>query len=95
MKLEKCKKRIRSSLHKLLWFCCCSNSIPININTPNETPSELTHFVLFCLASEEADTLEELKKTTAEEQAKANKRRMKFQAQDSVLVEPMGASMEE
>lgn len=46
-------------------------------------------------ASEEADTLEELKKTTAEEQAKANKRRMKFQAQDSVLVEPMGASMEE
>jgi hypothetical protein len=36
-------------------------------------------------ASEEADTLEELKKTTAEEQAKANKRRMKFQAQVPIL----------
>jgi hypothetical protein len=29
--------------------------------------------------------LEELKKTTAEEQAKANKRRMKFQAQVPIL----------
>lgn len=45
--------------------------------------------------SEEADTLEELKKTSAEEQAKLNKRRQRFQAQDSVLVEAMGRSMEE
>jgi len=47
------------------------------------------------LDSEEADTLEELKKTSAEEQAKLNKRRQKFQAQDSVLVEAMGKSMDE
>ena len=47
------------------------------------------------LESEEADTLEELKKSSAEEQAKLNKRRQKFQAQDSVLVEPLGKSMEE
>ena len=45
--------------------------------------------------SQEADTLEELKKTSAEEQAKLNKRRQRFQAQDSVLVEAMGKSMEE
>lgn len=45
--------------------------------------------------SEEADTLEELKKTSAEEAAKLNKRRQKFQAQDSVLVEALGKSMEE
>ena len=45
--------------------------------------------------SEEADTLEELKKSSAEEAAKLNKRRQRFQAQDSVLVEPLGKSMEE
>ena len=45
--------------------------------------------------SEEADTLETLKKTSAEEAARLNKRRNKFQAQDSVLVEPLGKSMEE
>merc|ERR1712223_276721 len=44
--------------------------------------------------SEEADNLEELKKTTAEEQAKLNKKRKKFKAQDSVIVEPMGKSLE-
>jgi len=45
--------------------------------------------------SEEADTLEAVKKTTAEEQAKLNKRRQKFQAQDSVLIEPLGKSFTE
>jgi len=45
--------------------------------------------------SEEADTLEAVKKSTAEEQAKLNKRRQKFQAQDSVLVEPLGKSFTE
>ena len=49
----------------------------------------------FSTDSEEADALEDLKKTSAEEQAKMNKRRQKFQAQDSVLVEPLGKSMEE
>ena len=52
------------------------------------------HFT-FILDSEEADTLEELKKTSAEEAAKLNKRRQRFQAQDSVLVEALGKSMEE
>lgn len=45
--------------------------------------------------SEEADNLEALKKTTAEEQAKLNKKKKNFKAQDSVLVEAMGKSMEE
>lgn len=45
--------------------------------------------------SEEANKLELLKKTSAEDAEKTNKRRMKFQAQDSVLVEPMGNSVEE
>ena len=39
--------------------------------------------------------LEELKKTSAEEQAKMNNRRKRFQAQDSVLVEALGKSVEE
>ena len=53
--------------------------------------------LFFCcfLDSDEADALEDLKKTSAAEQAKMNKRRQKFQAQDSVLVEPLGKSMEE
>jgi len=45
--------------------------------------------------SEEMDTLEAVKKSTAEEQAKLNKRRQKFQAQDSVLIEPLGKSFTE
>ena len=45
--------------------------------------------------SEEMDTLEAVKKSTAEEQAKLNKRRQKFQAQDSVLIEPLGKSFNE
>ena len=52
-------------------------------------------FYQFFLESEEADKLEELKKTTNEENAKTNKRRMKFQAQDSVLVDTFGGSQEE
>ena len=52
--------------------------------------------ISFCFQdSDEADALEDLKKTFAAEQAKMNKRRQKFQAQDSVLVEPLGKSMEE
>ena len=51
-------------------------------------------FLWLFLDSEEADNLEELKKTTAEEQAKLNKKRKKFKAQDSVIVEPMGKSLE-
>ena len=39
--------------------------------------------------------LEELKKTSAEEQAKMNSRRKRFQTQDSVLVESMAKSVEE
>ena len=39
--------------------------------------------------------LAKLKESTAEEQQKLNKRRHKFQAQDSVLVEAMGKSLEE
>ena len=50
---------------------------------------------MFFIDSEEADTLEAVKKTTAEEQAKLNKRRQKFQAQDSVLIEPLGKSFTE
>jgi len=42
----------------------------------------------------EADCLEELKKTTAEEQAKFNKKRKKIQAQDSVFVEKLDQSIE-
>ena len=49
---------------------------------------------IFFLDSEEADTLEELKTKTAAEQAKGNRRR-KFQAQDSVLVEALGKSVDE
>ena len=50
----------------------------------------------FCFVdSEEADVLAKLKESTAEEQQKLNKRRHKFQAQDSVLVEAMGKSLEE
>ena len=45
--------------------------------------------------SEEADNLEALKKTSAEEQAKLNKKKKNFKAQDSVLVEAMGKSMDE
>ena len=45
--------------------------------------------------SKEMDTLEAVKKSTAEEQAKLNKRRQKFQAQDSVLIEPLGKSFNE
>ncbi|TRY76389.1 hypothetical protein TCAL_02711 [Tigriopus californicus] len=45
--------------------------------------------------SEEADKLEELKKVTNEENIRTNKRRMKFQAQDSVLVDTFGGSQEE
>ena len=56
--------------------------------------TSLFDFFSFILDSEEADNLEELKKTTAEEQAKLNKKRKKFKAQDSVIVEPMGRSLE-
>ena len=45
--------------------------------------------------TEEADKLQELKKVTAEENARSNKRRQKFQAQDSVIVSSFGASQEE
>jgi len=45
--------------------------------------------------SDEMTKLEELKKTSAEEQAKMNSRRKRFQAQDSVLVEALGKSVEE
>lgn len=45
--------------------------------------------------SEEADKLAQLKKVTAEENERSNKRRMKFQAQDSVLVSSFGGSTEE
>ena len=45
--------------------------------------------------SDEMTKLEELKKTSAEEQAKMNNRRKRFQAQDSVLVEALGKSVEE
>ena len=38
--------------------------------------------------------LEELKKVTAEENARSNKRRMKFQAQDSVLIDTFGGSQD-
>jgi hypothetical protein len=43
----------------------------------------------------EDDKLQELKKSTAEESAILNKRRQKFQAQDSVLVEALGKSVDE
>lgn len=49
----------------------------------------------YSLDSEEADKLEELKKVTNEENIRTNKRRMKFQAQDSVLVDTFGGSQEE
>ena len=45
--------------------------------------------------SEEADKLEELKKVTAEENARSNKRRQKFQAQDSVLVDSFKNSQDD
>jgi len=45
--------------------------------------------------SEEADKLQELKKSTAEENARSNKRRQKFQAQDSVLVDSFRNSQDE
>ena len=54
----------------------------------------IIEFLWLFLDSEEADNLEELKKTTAEEQAKLNKKRKKFKGQDSVIVEPMGKSLE-
>ena len=53
-----------------------------------------TFFASFA-ESEEADKLEELKKVTAEQKAKTDKRRMKFQAQDSVLVDNMKFSQDE
>ena len=55
----------------------------------------LFFFSFLSSESEEADKLEELKKTTNEENSKSNKRRMKFQAQDSVLVDTFGGSQEE
>ncbi len=51
--------------------------------------------LLLYAESDEADKLEELKKVTAEENARSNKRRMKFQAQDSVLVSSFGGSVDE
>ena len=55
----------------------------------------ISYFKIHITESEEADNLEALKKTTAEEQAKLNKKKKNFKAQDSVLVEAMGKSMEE
>ena len=55
----------------------------------------ISYFKIYITESEEADNLEALKKTTAEEQAKLNKKKKNFKAQDSVLVEAMGKSMEE
>ena len=54
-----------------------------------------TEMTNFNLETEEADKLQELKKVTAEENARSNKRRQKFQAQDSVIVSSFGASQEE
>ena len=53
------------------------------------------NFLFGITDSKEMDTLEAVKKSTAEEQAKLNKRRQKFQAQDSVLIEPLGKSFNE
>ena len=55
----------------------------------------ISYSKIYITESEEADNLEALKKTTAEEQAKLNKKKKNFKAQDSVLVEAMGKSMEE
>ena len=55
----------------------------------------ISYYKIYITESEEADNLEALKKTTAEEQAKLNKKKKNFKAQDSVLVEAMGKSMEE
>ena len=57
--------------------------------------ASITYFKIHITESEEADNLEVLKKTTAEEQAKLNKKKKKIKAQDSVLVEAIGKSMEE
>lgn len=45
------------------------------------------NYFFICAESEEADKLEELKKVTAEENARSNARRRHFQAQDSVIVD--------
>ena len=47
-------------------------------------------FKISCFSdSAEASELDKVKQTTAEQQAKSEQRRMKFQAQDSVLAESL------